>query len=498
MDFYDTYVRNAFVPENFFRSAPVEERALPTFESSRLILPQPFWENHAAVIDCYWKTWELAFKNLRRPVAGSGFVANYLDTAFNDHLFMWDSAFIVLFARYGQRAFNFQRTLDNLYARQHPDGFICREIREADGQDRFHRFDPASTGPNILPWAEWEYFLNLGDGERLARVFPVLVAYHQWLRTYRTWPDGSYWSSGWGCGMDNQPRLLAGYSPALSHGHQSWVDTCFQQILSARILLKMAEVLGRSAEVADLKSEMDRLIRFVNEHLWDEESTFYFDRRADGSLSDVKTIGAFWALLAEAVPATRLEKFIRHLRNPAEFNRPHRVPTLSADHPQYHPDGDYWQGSVWAPTNYMLLRGLSQVGAEALAHEIALNHLQQVVQVFEQTGTLWENYAPESSAPGNIAKKDFVGWTGLPPVAVLFEYILGLKPIVTETKLTWTVRLLEEHGVSQYSFGPTGSLDLHCAARSASTQKPVITASSTVPVKLEIRWEGGVESLELG
>src|ERR1041384_3470405 len=130
MDFYDTYVKNTFVQENTFLSAATEEKALPAFEQSRSLLPQPSWEGHAAVINCYWKTWELAFRNLRRPVAGSGFIANYIDTAFNDHLFMWDSAFIVLFARYGQRVFNFQRTLDNLYARQHPDGFICREIRE--------------------------------------------------------------------------------------------------------------------------------------------------------------------------------------------------------------------------------------------------------------------------------------------------------------------------------------------------------------------------------
>jgi len=37
----------------------------------------------------------------------------------------------------GSRAFDFQRTLDNLYAKQHPDGFICREIVEADGSDLF-------------------------------------------------------------------------------------------------------------------------------------------------------------------------------------------------------------------------------------------------------------------------------------------------------------------------------------------------------------------------
>ena len=56
------------------------------------------------------------------------------------------------------------------------------------------------------------------------------------------------------------------------------------------------------------------------------------------------------------VPATEgLEKvpavaFIAHLDNEAEFKRPHRVPTLSADHPLYEEYGGSWKGGVWAPT----------------------------------------------------------------------------------------------------------------------------------------------------
>jgi hypothetical protein len=58
--------------------------------------------------------------------------------------------------------------------------------------DRFHRFDPASTGPNILAWCEWEYWLNFGDRGRLTRVFPVLLAYHRWCKRYRTWYDPGF------------------------------------------------------------------------------------------------------------------------------------------------------------------------------------------------------------------------------------------------------------------------------------------------------------------
>ena len=80
---------------------------------------------------------------------------------------MWDAGFLVGFGGYGRHAFDFQRTLDNFYRKQHADGFICREISEADGQDCFPRFDPSSTGPNVLAWAEWMSFLKTGDRQRL-------------------------------------------------------------------------------------------------------------------------------------------------------------------------------------------------------------------------------------------------------------------------------------------------------------------------------------------
>ena len=113
-----------------------------------------------------------------------------------------------------------------------------------DGQDLFHRFDPSSTGPDVLAWAEWNDYRKTGDRERLEMVFAPLAAYHQWLRAYRTWPDGSYWTTGWGCGMDNQPRVDPGEHVSWSHSHRAWVDATFQAILSARCLFNIAQVLG--------------------------------------------------------------------------------------------------------------------------------------------------------------------------------------------------------------------------------------------------------------
>lgn len=438
LDFYDEC---RVVEDNGFRKDLREGRSdrskPPSFVEARDLLPEPHWAGHAKHIECYWRAWQLAFINLERPHRGNGFVSPFLDTAFNQCLFMWDSVFALHFGRYGRRAFDFQRTLDNLYAKQHADGFISREIREWSGQDQFHRHDPASTGPNVLAWSEWEYYGQFGDRERLGKVFPVLLAYHRWLRLNRTWPDGSYQSCGLACGMDNQPRPPPGYSAWLHHGFQAWIDATCQAVISARLLLCMAAELGHALsaaaavvaeaapaaggpgaaggaggassaspvpvaagrsftavsgdkyeeEVAACIAEVDSLTgaftiasisspraalpalphmgrshplhplalriqlrlsppsplhlpnsslptitapaEYVRSHMWDARASMFVDRRlrldpakgVTSHLSPVKSVGAYWALLAGIPPRAALPAFIDHLDNPSEFNR---------------------------------------------------------------------------------------------------------------------------------------------------------------------------------
>jgi hypothetical protein len=434
---------------------------------------------------------------------------------------MWDSAFVTCFGLYGRRAFNFQGTLDTFYRKQHVDGFICREISETDGQDTYHRFDPSSTGPNVLAWAEWNYFLKSGDRQRLENVFSPLVAYHHWMRKYRSWPDGSYWSTGWGSGMDNLPRVKPDEHIDYDNGHLTWVDATFQASLSARILLQMAALLGREGEVKDLGEEYERLTEYSNRYLWNEKNLFYSDRHPEGKLLPLKHLGAYWALLAGCVPEDRIPDFVAHLDNPAEFKRAHRIPALSADDPEYSGTGGYWCGGVWAPTNYMVLKGLDASGQVDLAYEIALNHLCNVVQVFESDDTpwlgadqfreyfhlteltyddkhtLWENYAADVIKPGSHSKPGYVGWTGLPPIAVLLEDVFGLTPDALSNRLTWRVRLLEEHGVRRYPFGSNGMLDLKCASRTSRHDHPSLEIHSNIPLTLEVVWEGGTDILKI-
>ena len=341
------YVADERVKRNVFLNKKADDGNLPIFEKVRGKLPVPVWEGHESAINCYFKAWQIAFGNLRKANVTAGFVSDYIDTAFNGNLFMWDSSFIVMFGKYGARAFDFQKTLDNFYSHQHKDGFICREILENQPGDQWARDDPASTGPNVLPWAEWEYYLFSGDKERLKKVFDPLCAYHNWLRLHRSWQDGSYFSCGWACGMDNIPRQQAGYNEEASHGFMSWIDTCAQQYLSADLLIKIGAEIGRESETEELKQERTRLKKIINGKMWNAKMSFYCDKFRDGSLSNVKTVGSYWTLLAGIVPKNRVEKFIAHLQNENEFKRRTPIPALSADSPAYQSDGGYWRGGVW-------------------------------------------------------------------------------------------------------------------------------------------------------
>ncbi len=491
-----TYVPNPHVFKNVFLIKLPSPGALPKYDRIKDRLPEPVWDGHEDALGAYDYAWKIAFGNLRKAKKSAGFVSDFIDTAFNGYLFMWDSSFIVMFGKYASRIFDFQRTLDNFYSHQHIDGFICREICETEPGAQFSRDDPSSTGPNILPWAEWEYYQSTGDLTRLKQVFDPLLAYHNWLRLYRSWPDGTYWSTGWGCGMDNQRRMQPGYDVSYHHGFMSWIDTCSQQYLSGTVLLEIAKILGREDEVEWLKEEHELLSRFVNSEMWDEERKYYFDRYRDGSLSEFKTVGAYWALLAGLVPEDRRDAFVAHLDNEAEFKRPNRVPTVSADTPGYDPEGSYWMGSVWAPTNYMVLSGLRKYGYDKLAHEIGLDCVTNVARVFQESGTLYENYAPERAARGNQSKPAFVGWSGLFPISILFEYVFGLTPNARESVIDWDIRLTERHGVRRYPLGDA-TLELICEARSSEEEEPVVTVRSDKPVTVRLHWKGGERTLSV-
>lgn len=486
---YKEPLLDIFIPSklpNVFREQEKESGTLPTYQEIKDKLPKPVWDNHESVIRAYDKAWELAFSNIKP--CGKGFINHYIDTAFNEYIFLWDSAFMTQFGRYANHIFNFQNTLNNFYCNQATDGFIGREISKESGQCRYHRFDPVSTGPNILGWVEMLYYHQFKDKDRLEKVFPVILAYHRWLKMHRTWKDGSYWSSGWGCGMDNQMRVSQENYDHSYHDHRTWVDTCMQQALSAKSLMEMHHTLQSNVDIVDIVNEHKELTQLINEKLWDEETNFYYDADKNGKLDKKKSIGAYWAFLADIIPSDRKDSMVAQLLDELEFFTKNPIPTMPKSNPYFTENGDYWRGGVWAPTNYMVLKGLEKNNYTEECFMLAKNHLEHIVKIFEETNTLWENYAPNKLTPGNPAKKDFVGWTGLSPISIFIEYVLGIKVDHQQGIVICDIHLLEKHGISNLPCGTHEFLSLMIDKRENSEEEPKIEYQGKLP--LLVRWNG--------
>ncbi|MBE6612864.1 MAG: hypothetical protein E7632_10275 [Ruminococcaceae bacterium] len=444
------------IDENVFRGASFAG-SVPDVKLFDTEVPRLIWEGHDDASACMARAFAIAASKLRIPPESSGYVKPMLYTEFADSIFMWGNCFNSMYGEYASHLFDFIGLLDNFYAKQHDDGYICRQLDITTGIDRFEKHDPSSTGPDIFSLAEWMHYKHIGDKARLAKVYPVLFAFHRWLRINRTWPDGSYFTSGWGAGMDNIPRVDDKYyRPAKDHGHAGCIDTTAQQALDAKLLLEMAAECGITHGTDELAEEYEALTRLINEKMWSETDGFYEDIDRTGKTTGVKHIGAFWTLLAGVVPAERRARFIAHLDDPATFRAPMGTRSLAADHPGFVPEGgNYWRGGVWCITELMIVLGLESIGETEKAHEMAKRHVEAVAKVYRDTETIWESYDPMTVAPGrlygNQVRREFVGFSGVTPILLAMEQVVGIR--VRGGKVEYTPHLTERHGVENLRVG---------------------------------------------
>ena len=393
----------------------------------------------------------------RRKIGGGPqapfFKTPYLDAAFNGDIFFWDTCFIAGWAKYYPEL-PITQALDNFYQVQRSDGHIGRQYAP-DGQEVWDSRHPISMNPPLLAWAELELHLHGFDQGRLAKNYGALCRFHKYLESMFRNDDGLFHSDSHGSGMDNLLRSPRGWKPDekgipldASRCHPQvqsfindylyredlnhavlWnrqgrsVDFSAQMAFDARNLADIANKLGFLDEETQWRREADGINEAINKHCWTPATGFYNDL-GYGRQIDREHIGMFWTLWSGAAQESSIvNPLVSALEDPSRFGRPFPVPSLSASDPDYRPWGDYWRGGVWAPTSYMVLRGLAQAQKMDCATRLARKMVDCVDEVFANTGTLWENYAPEFLAYGNPARPDFCGWTPLIPISVVKEFL---------------------------------------------------------------------------
>jgi hypothetical protein len=457
----------------------------PTLEDIKEKLPVPILDGHPEVLEAYWYCWKTLLS------------VWYFSPESSDHqavsnicgikswgpwgsTMVWDTAFILHFARYGHQAYPFITALDNCYARQHENGYICRET-DKNNREVYVIFP---VNPPLFAWAEWEYYLISGDRERLGRVFLPMIKHYEWWMTYQRRENGLYWTDTFQ-EADDSPRNSLVYYAASANSYQA---------LTALCLSKIAHEIGRNDMETFFKDEHEKIGAMVNKYFWDEEHKIYNDLTADGKFitelkPDVfcKHAHMFWPLLAEIATDERAEAMAQELRNPDSFYRRNGVPCLSADSEGYlggpEGTGQYWRGAVWPPTQCMVQEGLKNYNQAELLYDLAEKYFNVTVEVFKKEGTIKENLAPD--CPIGYGASEFVGWGGIGPVANLIEYILGFHIDTPNNTISWHITRTERHGIKNLKLGDF-FVDLICEER-ASPQKPcAITVNSSGKFKLNI------------
>jgi len=383
---------------------------------------------------------------VKRNIRGSGrepfFKRPFLDAAFSGSIYLWDSCFMAAYAKYHVDELPIAQALDNFYSLQDADGWICREYTR-EGRPFWPKEHPVSCNPPLLAFAELELHGRTHDIARLKRVYPQLRAHFRYMLGAWRMPDGLFFNDAFGSGMDNIPRYPEGWQDdgqgiALRNLHPElfvyeglsprWnrqgrmVDISAQMALFARQLARIAALVGAHDEVAGYGQLHAGIADALNRLCWHEGDGWYYDLGAGLPIAR-RHIGAFWVLWAGVAPPERVRRMLARLTDPAQFWRRIPVASTPADDPRFAPRGAYWLGSVWAPTNYMVIRGLEQAGQHALALRLARRYYGAIAAVYRETGTFWENYAPDALAPGSQSRADFCGWTALAPIALWHEYI---------------------------------------------------------------------------
>jgi len=439
------------------------------------IPPRIICDDHPGWAELSEAAWRIAGSRVEHPAA-PGWKSQMCCMPGSGIIWLWDSCFMPFFARYGGGCVPVMNNLDNLYRMQRDDGFIGMAYEITSEELAYGE----RINPPLLAWTELNYWKYRGDEARLRRVLPRLVGLFDWIKANRRRRSGLYWFEDSGStGMDNSPR--SGYfAEDLKGSDVCHVDLAAQQALAAECISEMARRLGDESLARRFEAEHAEIVTILNQFHWDPRTGFYYDvfnrdNPADRhNFLNHKTVAGFWPMIAGCSDEAQVVALVKHLTDPKEFWTKHPVASLSQDDPNFDPRGAYWLGGVWPPINYMLAQALKRHGRRDLARKLAMAHLEAMQGVYQSSAYpgIWEAYAPDSChpatkkptvahglgrapyelGPGTVVKPDFVGWSGLGPVAMLIEDVLGLEFDAPSRRIVWHLRLPGRHEIRGLRF----------------------------------------------
>jgi neutral trehalase len=195
----------------------------------------------------------------------------------------------------------------------------------------------------------------------------------------------SEWNDGDSSGMDNSPRFDNPIKDAIDLN-------CF--IANEMLYLShMAALLGNNVESTAWINRRDQLAKLINQHLWDDETGFYYDNDRNGNLVKIKTEAGFVPMFTGIASDEQVKNLVEHLTDPLQFWRAFPVSSVSTDEPTF--SDNMWRGPVWINFNYFIIEGLKHYGYGKIAEDLRRITIDEIIRWYETDGVIYEFYDSE-------------------------------------------------------------------------------------------------------
>jgi neutral trehalase len=369
-----------------------------------------------------------------------------------------DAIFSSFFLVYSNRIYQASPTLDIFYQRQEPNGAIRCAYNSETGLPVVEKDNPEGLGLPLFAWAEHNIYHKSGNKKRVKDVLPVLQKYNEWIDSVFKQPNGLYRVPLSATGMPNSPREKACY----------YLDFNAMMAINALYLSALADILNDTDASVLHKKHSVALKTRINGLMWDDEDGFYYDIDKQEKRVPVKSLAAYWPLLAEIPNDDKAEKLIAKLADPKVFGAPHPFPTLALSEKAFDSTGGGYRGSVFPHLTFMVIKGLERYQRWDFARECAIRHLYFVLDSMtsdadstgedgQHKGKLWEAYLPLSEGPAQWqGKPDFpspqhLSSCALSTICLMIENVVGLVISLPRKTVDWVIPNLEIMGIENLS-----------------------------------------------
>lgn len=228
--------------------------------------------------------------------------------------------------------------------------------------------------------------------------------------------------AAWESGQDDLPNFdNIPFAEAEGTLKMNCLDLNALYALDAQLLARMAKILNKRKDFVTFHREYKKMKRLINRNMW--KGDFYYDRLWDGRFSTHKAASNFYPLLAGIPEPEQAEKMVRTLKNPTEFWGEYIIPTISRDNPAYK-DQQYWRGTIWPPTNYLVYQGLKRYGMDELAASFARKSARLFLNSWQKYALCRENYNSMTGAGGG---QRYQSWGPLFAL-ILVEDFIDISP----------------------------------------------------------------------